>query len=65
MMEISHLNFSEGSVKVAPFCYAVKAGDFLFVAGQMPTLKDDNSKLVSGDIEEQTHQVVKNLNLCS
>jgi len=28
---------------------------------QMPTLKNDNSKLVSGDIEEQTHQVMKNL----
>ena len=24
-------------------------------------MKDDNSKLVSGDIEEQTHQVMKNL----
>ena len=61
MMEISHLNFSDGPMKVAPFSHAVKAGDFLFVTGQMPTLKDDNSKLVSGDIEEQTHQVMKNL----
>ena len=57
MMEISHLNFSDGPMKVAPFSHAVKAGDFLFVTGQMPTLKNDNSKLVSGDIEEQTHQV--------
>ena len=48
-------------MKVAPFSHAVKAGDFLFVTGQMPTLKNDNSKLVSGDIEEQTHQVMKNL----
>ena len=61
MMEISHLNFSDGPMKVAPFSHAVKAGDFLFVTGQMPTLKNDNSKLVSGDIEEQTHQVMKNL----
>ena len=61
MIEISHLNFSDGPMKVAPFSHAVKAGDFLFVTGQMPTLKDDNSKLVSGDIEEQTHQVMKNL----
>ena len=61
MMEISHLNFSDGPMKVAPFSHAVKAGEFLFVTGQMPTLKADNSKLISGDIEEQTHQVMRNL----
>ena len=61
MMEIAHLNFSDGPMKVAPFSHAVKAGQFLFVTGQMPTLKADNSKLISGDIEEQTHQVMRNL----
>ena len=60
-MEISHLNFSDGPMKVAPFSHAVKAGEFLFVTGQMPTLKADNSKLISGDIQEQTHQVMRNL----
>ena len=53
MMEISHLNFLDGPMKVAPFSHAVKAGHFLFVTGQMPTLKNDNSRLVSGDIEKQ------------
>ena len=61
MHEISYLNFSDGPMKVAPFSHAVKAGDLLFVTGQMPTLKNDNSKLVSGDIKEQTHQVMRNL----
>ena len=61
MMEIAHLNFSDGPMKVAPFSHAVKAGEFLFVTGQMPTLKTDNSKLISGDIKEQTHQVMRNL----
>ena len=61
MMEIAHLNFSDGPMKVAPFSHEVKAGEFLFVTGQMPTLKTDNSKLISGDIEEQTHQVMRNL----
>ena len=60
-MEIAHLNFADGPMKVAPFSHAVKAGQFLFVTGQMPTLKADNSKLISGDIEEQTHQVMRNL----
>ena len=60
-MEIAHLIFSDGPMKVAPFSHALKAGQFLFVTGQMPTLKADNSKLISGDIEEQTHQVMRNL----
>ena len=47
--------------KVAPFSHAVRAGDYLFVTGQMPTLKEDNTKLVEGGIEEQTHQVMQNL----
>jgi endoribonuclease L-PSP, putative len=60
-MEIEHLIFSEGPQRVAPFSHAVRAGEFLFITGQMPTLKNDNSKLVEGGIEEQTHQVMKNL----
>ena len=60
-MEIEHLIFSEGPQRVAPFSHAVRAGEFLFFTGQMPTLKNDNSKLVEGGIEEQTHQVMKNL----
>ena len=60
-MEIEHLTFSKGPKKVAPFSHAVRAGEFLFITGQMPTLKNDNTKLVQGGIEEQTHQVMKNL----
>ena len=60
-MEIAHLSFSSGPQKVAPFSHAVRAGDYLFVTGQMPTLKNDNTKLVHGGIEAQTHQVMKNL----
>ena len=60
-MDIEHLNFSSGPQKVAPFSHAVRAGDYLFVTGQMPTLKEDNTKLVEGGIEEQTHQVMQNL----
>ena len=60
-MDIEHLTFSEGPKKVAPFSHAVKAGEFLYITGQMPTLKNDNTKLVQGGIEEQTHQVMRNL----
>ena len=60
-MDIEHLSFLSGPQKVAPFSHAVRAGDYLFVTGQMPTLKNDNTKLVDGGIEAQTHQVMKNL----
>ena len=60
-MDINYLTITGGPLKVGPFSHAVRAGDFLFITGQMPTLKNDNSKLVSDRIEEQTHQVMKNL----
>ena len=60
-MDIEHLSFSSAPKKVAPFSHAVRAGDYLFITGQMPTLKNDNTKLVDGGIDAQTHQVMKNL----
>ena len=60
-MDIEHLTFSSAPQKVAPFSHAVRAGDYLFITGQMPTLQNDNTKLVDGGIEAQTHQVMKNL----
>jgi 2-iminobutanoate/2-iminopropanoate deaminase len=60
-LDIEHLVFENGPKRVGPFSHAVKAGDFLFVTGQMPTLHENPDVLVSTDIKEQTHQVMKNL----
>ena len=60
-MDIEHLVFDDGPKRVGPFSHAVKAGGFLFVTGQMPTLTNDPTKLIEGDIISQTHQVMKNL----
>ena len=60
-MNIEHLIFDDGPKRVGPFSHAVKAGGFLFVTGQMPTLTNDPTKLIEGDIISQTHQVMKNL----
>ena len=62
-MSIEHLVFNQGPIRVGPFSHAVKAGDFLFVTGQMPTLPNDPTKLIEGGISNQTHQVMKNLKL--
>ena len=37
-MELKHLIFSQGPQRVAPFSHAVRAGEYLFITGQMPTL---------------------------
>ena len=42
-----------------PFSLAVRAGDFVYVSGQVPA--DENGEIVAGGIEAQTHQVMKNL----
>jgi 2-iminobutanoate/2-iminopropanoate deaminase len=45
---------------VAPYSHAVRAGDFLFVTGQLsedPT----TGKVIKGSIEAQTTQVMENL----
>ena len=60
-MNIEHLIFNQGPKRVGPFSHVVKAGGFLFVTGQMPTLPNDPTKLIDGDIKNQTHQVMKNL----
>ena len=60
-MNIEHLVFNQGPKRVGPFSHAVKAGGFLFVTGQMPTLLNDPKKLIDGGISNQTHQVMKNL----
>ena len=60
-MNIEHLVFDDGPKRVGPISHAVKAGGFLFVTGQMPTLINDPTKLIEGDIISQTHQVMKNL----
>ena len=60
-MNIKHLVFDQGPKRVGPFSHAVKAGGFLVVTGQMPTLPNDPTKLIEGGITNQTHQVMKNL----
>ncbi|MEL6643691.1 MAG: RidA family protein [Pseudomonadota bacterium] len=60
-MDIEHLTFAAGPERVGPFSHAVRAGDFLFVTGQMPTRPDDPTTLVEGGIEEQTNAVMANL----
>ncbi len=42
-----------------PLSPAVRAGDFVFVSGQVPV--DENGVLVDGDVQAQTRRVLDNL----
>lgn len=61
MLEIARHVLPGAPDRVAPFSHAVRAGDFLFVTGQMPTLPGGGQQLVPGGVAEQTEQVLRNL----
>jgi 2-iminobutanoate/2-iminopropanoate deaminase len=45
---------------IGPYSQAIRANGFIFVSGQIP-VRPDTGLVVQGDIEGQTHQVMKNL----
>src|SRR5690606_3276138 len=51
---------AEGSFWQAPFSHAVRAGNFLFVTGQMP-VDPETGQYVVNEIEAQSRRVMENL----
>ena len=45
---------------VGPYSQAIQAGNLIYTAGQIP-LVPETGKMVEGDIQAQTNQVMKNL----
>lgn len=45
---------------IGPYSQAVRAGDFLFVSGQIP-LDPATGALIDGDVRAQTRRVIENL----
>lgn len=54
------INTTHAPAAIGPYSQAVKHGGLLFVSGQIP-INPATGSLVSGSIEEETHQVMKNL----
>jgi 2-iminobutanoate/2-iminopropanoate deaminase len=54
------LTTPDAPAAIGPYSQAIRAGDFLFVSGQIP-LDPASGTLVDGGINEQTHRVLKNL----
>ncbi len=54
------INANNAPAPIGPYSQAVKAGNTLYVSGQIPIDRANNT-LVEGDIETETAQVMKNL----
>lgn len=51
---------NEAPKAIGPYNQAVRAGDFIFLSGQIP-MNPETGELVSGDIGAQTERVLENL----
>lgn len=58
MKEVVHTDNAPAAV--GPYSQAVKIGNLLFTAGQIP-LDPETMKVVEGDVTAQTEQVMKNM----
>lgn len=58
-MTIQTVSTAKAPAAIGPYSQAIAYGDLIFTSGQIPL--DENGQLVQGGIEEQTHQVFRNL----
>lgn len=56
---VKEIHTENAPAAIGPYSQAIEAGDFIYVSGQIP-VDPATGDLVQG-IEEQTHQVLKNL----
>ncbi|MBK9401503.1 MAG: RidA family protein [Bacteroidetes bacterium] len=54
------INTPEAPAPIGPYSQAVKAGNMLFVSGQI-AIHPPTGEIISTSIEEETHQVMKNI----
>jgi 2-iminobutanoate/2-iminopropanoate deaminase len=59
MNNLNIVSTTKAPAAIGPYSQAVTFGDLIFTSGQIPL--DSEGKLVEGGIEEQTHQVFRNL----
>ncbi len=55
------ISTDQAPAAVGPYSQAIIAGEFVFTAGQIP-MDPATGRLVEGDIQEQTRQVLSNVN---
>ena len=60
MANLKRVETADAPAAIGPYSQAIIVNGFLYSAGQIP-LDPKSMELVAGGIEEQTHQVMKNL----
>jgi 2-iminobutanoate/2-iminopropanoate deaminase len=60
MANLKRIETGDAPAAIGPYSQAIVVNGFLYTAGQIP-LDAKTMELVAGGIEEQTHQVMKNL----
>lgn len=59
-MEVKRIFTDRAPEAIGPYSQAVRAGDMLFVSGQIP-LDPESGELIDGGIKQQTERVLKSL----
>jgi 2-iminobutanoate/2-iminopropanoate deaminase len=59
-MDISSVSSPNAPAAIGPYSQAIVSGEWVFTSGQI-ALDANSGELVGQDIEQQTHQVMKNL----
>ena len=54
------INTTKAPAPIGPYNQSVRAGDLLFISGQIPS-NAETKELVTGDIVKETRQVMQNL----
>ena len=60
MSELASVHTDDAPGAIGPYSQAVRVDGWVFCSGQIP-MDPDSGELVSGDIQAQTNQVLKNL----
>lgn len=60
MPDLTPLHTDDAPKAIGPYSQAIRAGGFIFCAGQTP-LDPASMQLIEGDIEAQTRRVLQNL----
>jgi len=59
-MDKKVINIATAPAPIGPYNQAIKTGNLLFISGQIALVPGEDI-LLNGSIEEETHQVMKNL----
>ena len=59
-MNKKQVKSDEAPSPIGPYSQAVKAGNLLFISGQIP-MNPSTGEIIKGSIEDETHRVMKNL----